>query len=154
MIDYQIYEPGSLNVEEVLSFLKETDDLMFPSLCTLVDLKEYSQKITSKAVIFTARDEGRLVGLSAIYFNKAPGFSYSTFIMVRREYQRMEMIGIELSSRVKEYVKSNGSAGLRYEIRKTNQPLLRYHLKKGAKIIGERVVPGTDIVFLLMEIMY
>ena len=154
MINYQINEPGTLDYQEVLTFLKETDELVIPSLSTLVNLEEYSRKITSKAVIFTARDDEKIVGLSAIYFNKAPGFSYSTMMMVKREYQVQEMIGVELSKRVKDYIKRNDSAGLRFEIRKSNQPLVRYHLRRGARIVSESVYPGTDVVSLLMELSY
>ena len=154
MIDYAVNEPNTMNVDEVLEFLVETDDLAVPPLSKLVDLEEYAKKITSKAVIFTARDAGRLIGLTAIYFNKAPNYSYTSMTMVKREYQLVEMVGMELSNRVRDYAQGNGSAGLRYEIRKSNKPLLRYHLRKGAKILSEKVYPGTDIVSLLMEITY
>ena len=154
MIEYRINEPGTLDTQEILTFLKETDELVIPSLSTLVNLEDYANKITSKAVIFTARDVGRLVGLTAIYFNKAPEYSYSTYTMVRREYQLVEMVGVELSALVKEYTKGNGSAGLRYEIRKSNKALLRYHLKRGAKVLSEKEYPGTNITALLMEITY
>lgn len=154
MIEYLVNEPNTLDVKEVLRFLKETDSLVKPSLSTLVDLEEYSKKIVSKAVIFTARDNGELIGLTAIYFNKAPEYSYSTYTVVKREYQIVEMVGVEMSKMVRDYAKGNGSAGLRYEIRKSNKPLLRYHLRRGAKIIEERLYPGTDIVSLLMEITY
>ena len=154
MINYQINEPGTLDNQEVLTFLKETDELVIPSLSTLVNLEEYSRKITSKAVIFTARDDEKIVGLSAIYYYKAPDFSYSTMMMVKREYQLQEMIGVELSKRVKDYIKRNDSAGLRFEIRKSNQPLVRYHLRRGARIVSESVYPGTDVVSLLMELSY
>ena len=154
MIDYAVNEPNTLDANEVFVFLKETDGLVTPALSTLVNLDAYSKKITSKAVIFTARDEGRLIGLTAIYFNKAPEYSYSTYTMVKREYQLVEMVGVEMSNRVRDYAKGNGSAGLRYEIRKSNKTLLKYHLKRGAKILEERLYPGTDIVSLLMEIAY
>lgn len=154
MIEYNVNEPNTLDVNEVLSFLKETDDLVIPSMSSLCDLDEYAHKITSKAVIFTAREESKLIGLTAIYFNRAPEYSYSTYTMVKREYQLVEMVGVEMSNRVRDYVKGNGSAGLRYEIRKSNKPLLRYHLRRGAKILEERLYPGTDIVSLLMEITY
>lgn len=154
MIEYNVNEPNTLDVNEILSFLEETDGLIIPTLSTLVNLEEYAKKITSKAVIFTARDEGQLIGLTAIYFNRAPDYSYSTYTMVKREYQLVEMVGVEMSNRVKDYAKGNGSAGLRYEIRKSNKPLLKYNLRRGAKILEERVYPGTDVVSLLMEITY
>ena len=154
MITYHINEPKTLDSQEILAFLRETDELITPRLSVLVVLEDYAKKITDKAVIFTARDDDKLIGLSAIYFNKAPEYSYSTYIMVKREYQQVDMVGIELSSMVKNYIKNNGSTGLRFEIRKTNTPLLKYNLKRGAKIISESKYPGTDEVSVLMELTY
>lgn len=154
MIIYQVNEPQTLDEQEILVFLKETDELLTPKLSSLVELEEYAKKITSKAVIFTARDAGQIIGLTAIYFNPAPNYSYSTYSMVKREYQLVEMVGVKLSKCVSDYTKSNGSAGLRYEIRKSNKQLLKYNLKRGAKILKESVYPGTDIETLLMEITY
>ena len=151
MIIYQVNEPQTLDEQEILVFLKETDELLTPKLSSLVELEEYAKKITSKAVIFTARDAGRLVGLTAIYFNKAPECSYSTYNMVKREYQLTEMVGVELSKMVGNYIKSNGSAGIRFECRKSNKALVKFHLRNGAKIIGESTYPGTDVVSVQME---
>lgn len=154
MIEYAVNEPNTMDVEEILNFLKDTDNLILPALSSLVDLDEYSKKIVEKAVVFVARDESKIIGITAIYFNKAPDYSYSTLTMVKREYQLVEMVGVELSKWVEDYVKSNGSAGLRYEIRKSNKSLVKYHLKRGARILRENVYPGTDIVSLQMEITY
>lgn len=154
MIEYQINEPQTLDVAEVLKFFRETDELSIPKLSELVSLEDYAQKITSKAVIFTARDAGRLIGMTAIYFNKAPGYSYSTYNTVMREYQLTEMVGVELSKMVGEYNRTNGSAGIRFECRKSNKALVKFHLRNGARIIGESLYPGTDVVSVQMEHPY
>lgn len=154
MIEYQVNEPQTLDVGEILEFLKETDELAIPKLSDLVCLEDYAQKITSKAVIFTARDAGRLIGMTAIYFNKAPGYSYSTYNTVMREYQLTEMVGVELSNMVGEYNRTNGSAGIRFECRKSNKALVKFHLRNGSRIIGESLYPGTDVVSVQMEHTY
>lgn len=154
MIEYAVNEPNTMEVEEIFNFLKNTDNLIIPALSTLVDLEEYAKKITSKAVIFTARDAGCLVGMTAIYFNRAPDYSYSTYNMVKREYQLTEMVGVELSKMVGEYTHAKGSAGIRFECRKSNKALVKFHLRNGAKIIGESLYPGTDVVSVQMEHTY
>lgn len=154
MIVYSVNEPNTLSAEELYAFLKETDGLLRPSLSSRVDLWEYAMKITEKAVIFTARDEGRLIGLTAIYFNKAPEYSYSTYNMVKREYQLTEMVGVELAKMVGEYTHTKGSAGIRFECRKSNKALVKFNLRNGAKIIGESLYPGTDVVSVQMEQTY
>jgi hypothetical protein len=154
MIEYEVNEPNTMEVEEILNFLKDTDNLIIPALSTLVDLEEYAKKVTSKSVIFTARDAGCLVGMTAIYFNKAPGYSYSTYNMVKREYQLTEMVGVELSRMVGEYARKNGSAGMRFECRKSNKALVKFQLRGGARIVSEKLYPGTDVVAVQMEITY
>lgn len=151
---YELNGLQTLSQEEVCSFLQETDSLVIPKLSDLVNLEDYARKLVEKAVIVTARDKGNLIGLSALYFNKAPDYSYSPFTMVKREYQRYGLVGWEMMDRINEYAKSNGSAGLRYEIRKSNKPLLTFHLRWGARIVEERVYPNTDVVALLMEITF
>ena len=108
----------------------------------------------SNAVVFKACDEGQLIGFTAIYFNKAPGYSYATLNMVKKEYQKTEMVGPNLAYMAGEYACSNGSAGMRFECRKSNKAVVRYHMGYGAKIIKESYYPGTDEVCVLMEFTY
>lgn len=154
MIVYSVNEPNTLSADELYAFLKETDGLVRPTLSSRVDLGAYAKKIVSKAVIFTACDDGQLIGLTAIYFNKAPGYSYATLNMVKKEYQKTGMVGPDLSCMAGEYACSNGSAGMRFECRKSNKALIRYHMGYGAKIIKESYYPGTDEVCVLMEFPY
>lgn len=153
-IEYNTHEPGTMDEKELLTFLEETEKMVVPPLGSLVNLEEYAHKLAEKAVIFAARDEGVLVGISALYFNKAPEYSYSSFTMVRHEYQKNGMIGIALMDLSGEYAKQNHSAGIHYEIRKSNKPLLIYHQRQGATILKEMVYPHTDVVSLLMEIRF
>lgn len=154
MITYSINEPNTMKVEEVLEFLKETDDLAYPALSVLVNLETYAKKITEKAVIFAARDKEELIGFTAVYFNKAPGFSYSTYNTVKRQYQKTEMVGIELSKMSEDYLRNNGSAGVRFECRKSNKALVKFFLRNGARIISESYYPGTEVVAVQMEVVY
>lgn len=150
-IDYFTYEPNTVDSSEFLSFLRETDDLIIPCLSSRVDLAEYAQKVTKNATMFVAKKGDEWIGVEAVYFKPYPDYSFSTYLCVKQEYQNDSMVGMELMLRQKRYLKEKRTKGLRFAIRKSNAPLLNYHLKTGGIIIGEHTYPGTDIIEVEME---
>lgn len=150
-IEYYVYQPGTVEREEFLNYLKEVDDLLIPPLSSRVNLAEYADKVTSKAVMFVAKDGSEWVGVEAVYFNEFPDYSFTTHLSVKKEYQNNSMVGTELMLRQLRYLKKNRTKGLRFSLRKSNTQLLNYHLKTGGRIVAEHTYPGTDIVEVEME---
>ena len=150
-IDYSINEPKTLTSDEILQFLIEEDDNQDPKVSERVDLSEYAIKLANYAYIFAARDCGRLVGFMAVYYNPYPEYSYSTYFGVKSEYQKEEMVGLDLSSLAHSFWQTHKTKGIRYGIRKANKQLVRYHLKTGAIILSEEPFPGTDKIELHMQ---
>lgn len=152
MIEYGVNEPKTLDWKELLLFLQETDDLIVPPISSRIDLEEYAKKITENAVVFGARDEGVLVGLTAIYYNPYPQYSYGTYSCVKKSYRKNDLVGIGLSELQQEYWKEHRTKGLRFAIRKSNKQLLRYNLLRGAKVLYEDVYQGTDMIEVHLEL--
>ena len=150
-IEYIIYEPNTVDYQEFLLFLQETDDLIVPPISSRVKLEDYAQKVTKNATMFVAKKGEEWIGVEAVYFKPYPEFSFSTYLCVKKEFQNDSTVGMELMLRQKRYLKENKTKGLRFAIRKSNAPLLNYHLKTGGKIIAEHTYPGTDIVEVEME---
>lgn len=150
-IEYFEYQPGTLDYREFLEFLRETDDLIVPRISSRVNLEEYAERVCKRAVLFVAKDGLTWVGVEAVYFNKYPDFSFSTYLCVKKEYQNKTNVGMQLMLNQKKFLKENGTKGLRFAIRKSNAALLNYHLKTGGKILNEHTYPGTDIVEVEME---
>jgi len=132
-IDYYIYQPGSLDYHQFWEYLKEVDSLLIPPLSSRVDLAEYAERVTNKAILFVAKDGQEWVGVEAVYFNEYPEYSFTTHLSVKKEYQ------------------NDSNVGLRFTIRKSNTQLLNYHLKTGGKIVGEHTIPNSDVVMVEME---
>ena len=153
-IEYYIFQPGTIDSQEFHNYLKEVDNLLIPPLSSRVNLAEYAKKVTSKAVMFVAKDGADWVGVEAVYFNEYPEFSFTTHLSVKKEYQNNSMVGTELMLRQLRYLKKNRTKGLRFSIRKSNTQLLNYHLKTGGRIVAEHTYPGTDIVEVEMEKVY
>ena len=153
-IEYTILKPGETDYNELYRFLVETDNLIIPNLSTRVNLMDYAKKLSEKATNFFARDNGLLIGVRSVYFNKYPEFSFSSYSCVRKEYQGEDMIGMKLSEIQNKYLIDNGARGIRFAIRKSNKALYKYNIKRGARVISERMYPGTDIVEVEMEYEY
>ena len=108
------------------------------------------KKICEHAVVFELFLDDALIGIGATYFNKAPSFSFGTYVCVKREYQK-EMYGVELIQQMIDYAKENGSEGFRCEVRKSNKPLVKFYKLLGFKIIEEISVPNTTESGLILE---
>ncbi len=150
-IQLYTYQPNTIDYLVFLAFLKETDSLIEPNLSTRVDLTEYAKKVVNNAVMFVAKDGEEWIGVEAVYFNEYPEFSFTTYLCVKQEYQKNSTVGMELMLKQLSYLKEHRTKGLRFAIRKTNTPLLKYHLKTGGRIVAEHTYPGTDIVEVEME---
>ena len=150
-IEYIIYEPNTVDYQVFLLFLQETDDLIVPPISSRINLEEYAQKVTKNATMFVAKIGEEWIGVEAVYFKPYPDFSFSTYLCVKKEFQNDSTVGMELMLRQKRYLKENRTKGLRFAIRKSNAPLLNYHLKTGGRIIAEHTYPGTEIVEVEME---
>lgn len=150
-IEYYIYEPNTVDYQEFLLFLRETDDLIIPPISSRVNLEEYAQKVAKNATMFVAKKGEEWIGVEAVYFKPYPDFSFSTYLCVKQEYQNESVVGIELMLRQKRYLKEKRTKGLRFAIRKSNAPLLNYHLKTGGIIIAEHAYPGTGVIEVEME---
>lgn len=152
-VKFLLYKPGEIDVESLESFLKETDDYVIPSLSTLVNISDYAKKLAEKATMFVALDGFKIVGISATYVNKAPSFSYGTYLCVLKPYQD-DMIGIDLILKSIDYCKEYGSASYRGEIRKANKVLWHFYKRLGFVAIEESVYPNSDVSSLIIELKY
>ena len=152
-VDYKIYKPGEIEVKKLVNFLKEADNYIIPSLSTLVNIEEYAIKLKNYATLFAALDNSQIVGLSAVYVNKAPDFSFCTYLCSLKPYQD-DMVGIEVLMNSINYCKDYGSEAFRGEIRKANKPLWNLYKRLGFAIVEEKIYPNTDIQSAIIELKY
>ena len=153
MEDYQyiIHDPGTLDYAVLQAFLVDTEDMFSPKLSDRLDLEEYAKKLTSRAYILACHHENQILGLTAIYYNPNPEYSFSTMFCVRKEYQKSDVIGIKLQELLRDFWKEHPTQGIRFDIRKSNKQLVRYHKIKGAQILCENIAPNSDEVELRMQ---
>lgn len=152
-VDYKIYKPGEIEVNRLVEFLTEADNYARPSLSTLVNIEEYAIKLAKNATLFAALDSLQIVGLSAVYVNKAPDFSFCTYLCALKPYQD-DMVGIEVLMNSIKYCKEYGSEAFRGEIRKANKPLWNLYKRLGFSIVEEKIYPNTNIQSAIIELKY
>lgn len=152
-VEYITYKPREIDVNLLEVFLREADKYAIPYLSTLVNIREYAEKLAERATLFVAQDNSRIVGLSAVYVNKAPDFSYGTYLCALKPYQD-DMVGIEVLMKSIEYCRQYGSVSFRGEIRKANKPLWNFYKRLGFKIVEEKVYPNSDVQSLIIELEY
>lgn len=146
----EIIQPGKGNVDEIYDFITRMDNYFDPSHSSMANLLEYATKITRKATLFTVRDNGRLIGLDAIYFDPKPKLSFGTYLCVEDTYQRDFLIGPELIMDGINYCKEKESGGVWCSISKTNRPLYNFYTKLGFIIMNEKKFPNSEISQIYM----
>ncbi|CAM4159671.1 GNAT family N-acetyltransferase [Roseateles saccharophilus] len=122
---------------EIESLLKEVDDEFIPSLSSLVNLAEYSQKLHKNATIFSNHDRGKLVALLAVYrtdtVNKV---AYCPMLAVAKTH-RSYGLGASLVRSAIELLKKTEFRIFRLEVYKTNLGVLAFYKKLGFSIESE-----------------
>lgn len=134
-IRYSVALKGELNSNDILTFFKSVDDDFVPKFSSRVNLKEYSKRLSERAVNICAFSGSKLVGLASVYFNEYPTFSYWTYFAVRSDYWHIGL-GVKLEENLIEFCKLNNSAGINGEMRQSNKRLLKMHKAFGFKDMG------------------
>ncbi len=97
-----------LEIKRIYRFLLEISEDFVPPLQQKVDLKEYTSKLLNNAVIQTAVDKEKIVGLIAFYCNKFDTkIAYIPIIGVDKNY-RGKGIGNKLLKNAINHIKSKG----------------------------------------------
>lgn len=83
-----LYRINTATPEDIYLHLEECQYNFVPPLNARVDIKEYSEKISAKAVTFEAWDDKILAGLLAAYFNDDEKISgFITNVSTLKRYQ-------------------------------------------------------------------
>lgn len=111
MIEYSYILPQEGNYEEIFEHLCKMDESYAVKLSKRINLSLYARKIINNATIFTARDNGKLIGVVAIYL-KINELSFCTDVSLLPEYHGKEGIGKKILCYAIDYIKENGGCGI------------------------------------------
>ncbi|MBQ0087734.1 MAG: GNAT family N-acetyltransferase [Prevotellaceae bacterium] len=153
-IEYKIYKPGELNADLIYDFLVDKDDYLVPTLSSRVDLHWYAERIsllaTHIAVFVMGGGKMQIVGLISFYANKTPQYSYTTYLCVDQQYQKL-LVGLNLMTQALEYCKRYESKGFHVSLNKMNKPLVEFYKRFGLREVGETPYPNSTLMQLHLE---
>lgn len=118
--------------DEVHSLLKRMSAEFTPPLSQTVNLKEYSEKLSTKANFLTCEVAGKTIGVTAYYLNHSAKQIYITLICVDKEYQRTG-VGDEMLKHLQQIAKDscNEYLNIGLEVNKVNDKAFRFYVKHG-----------------------
>jgi len=115
-------------------------------LSARIEIRDYAQKIASKATRFEAWSDGMLVGLVAAYCNdQEKRIAYITSVSVLKKWSG-KGIAARLMSCCVEYTKSLGMRQISLEVAEDNVPAIKLYEKNGF------VTGKTDTPFVTMNL--
>ena len=140
------YRLNNASAEQIAEHLLRCNTDFLPLLSGRVNIKDYAQKIVSKATRFEAWSGGMLVGLVAAYCNdQEKRIAYITSVSVMNE-RAGKGIAARLMKQCIEYVKASGMRQVSLEVAESNAPAIRLYEKIGF-VIGKANAPfvGLDL---------
>jgi ribosomal protein S18 acetylase RimI-like enzyme len=125
------YRLNRASESEIADHLLCCDVDFVPPLSGRVEIKNYVQKIASKATRFEAWLDDALVGLVAVYCNdRESRTAYVTSVSVLKELMG-KGIATRLMSQCIEYAKASGMRRISLEVASNNAPAIRVYEKSG-----------------------
>ncbi len=146
-LKYIIFKTNTASKEAIYSHLKKCDKLFIPHLSKRVNLEQYSDKLSSKAITFEAWKEEELVGLIAAYLNKEGNFVFISNISVIKK-ESGKGIASKLLNLCVEDAKKKKLKEIKLEVASKNKIALNFYKKNKFDQITEK--DGLVIMHLLI----
>lgn len=140
----------SLQLSELVAFLREQADDVFPDLKDEQRLNMLAEKWHNYAEFCTCRDEvGRLIGMIAFYANQPDnGVVYISHVYVA-SLHRCKGIFKQMLHKVQHIAQERGFSALKLEVQKDNKNALRSYERAGFLLSD---VAGNESLFLMKSL--
>lgn len=125
------YLANKATAEQIAEHLSRCEDDFVPPLRGRVDIKDYAQKIESRAIRFEAWIDEVLIGLVAAYCNdERQRIAYITSVSVLKDWTG-KGIAAGLMHRCIEHAKSLGMRQIGLEVAGKNSPAIKLYRRFG-----------------------
>ena len=128
MLEYSTKLP---QFQEILDFLKISDDEFDKPLSSKLDLEAYAHKLWENSTVVTCRDEGRIVGMINCYTNR-PSRGFISNVCVLSPY-RGQGVFTKLFSMLCRYCWTCGIEEILLEVNKSNERAFQTYVNTGFK---------------------
>lgn len=133
MLEYSIQLP---EFQEILDFLKRSDDEFDKPLSSKLDLDAYACKLWENSAVVTCRDNGVIVGMLNCYVNRPP-LGFISNVCVLGAYQGKGAF-TKMFSMLCRHCWSQGVEMIALEVNKGNEKALKAYLEIGFVISEDR----------------
>ncbi|MFA5015602.1 MAG: GNAT family N-acetyltransferase [Actinomycetota bacterium] len=122
------YSLNTTSSNTIYNYLIEVADSFIPNLNErVVNIKDYVEKIKSKAIIFEAKQKDHLVGMLAAYFNDHnSNIAFITTMSVAKLYQNKGIAKSLMLEAIK-YGKEHKFNKIRLEVNKRNEKAIVFY---------------------------
>lgn len=122
----------------IRKYLIDNDKQFVPKLSNIVDIDEYSKKISNLAEHFILfEDDNDIIGFAAVYCNDlSRKIAYLTYINIA-DKKKGKGYGKKLLSEIIKYAKTSKFKKLKLEVSKKNIPAISFYYKNKFEIIEE-----------------
>lgn len=142
---FELYKPSEGNQEAIERFIINSDGWFLPKLSLQTNVSEYASKLYNFGTKYICFDSDEIIGCCIAYINKAPYFSFGSYLIVDPRYEGLG-IGLQLITNAIKDAKAAGSKGFKLKMRATNAMLLKFYKKMGFEITGKNFYPNSDIM--------
>lgn len=130
------FSTGQATGGDILTHLRACDATFEPVLSGRVDLVEYAEKLSRKAITFEAWEGDRLVGMVAGYFNDLTAREgFITTVSTHPEFTGRGSASTLMAMALR-YAADHGFEAVSLEVGKHNQPAQNLYRKWGFERIG------------------
>ena len=139
---------NTASAAQIAEHLRSCDSDFLPPLHDRVEIRDYAQKIVSKATRFEAWSDSKLIGLVATYCNdQMQHIAYLTSVSVLRTWTS-QGIAAYLVNQCIEHTKTIGMRLITLEVAEQNRPAIKLYQKYGF------IISRTNEPFLRMDLYF
>ncbi len=133
-IKIEVVNKSNLTVDCLFKLLSKLDSAYIPSISSLVDIEEYSNKLYTFADLLILKNNGLEIGICALYANNYENkIAYISSIGILPEYQGYGF-GSKLVNAAFELVSQKGFLYVDLEVYKENIKAYKFYLKNGFEL--------------------
>lgn len=138
-----------VTTRELLELLTILDNEFEPALSARIHLVEYAAKMAAKATLVSARQDGQLVGIAAVYCNDlSDRIAYVTYLGILPSL-RCNGLGTKLMTQVMGAAHAQGMQWVELQTDAGRDASLRFYLRLGFEVISKSVRYGGFAAFRL-----
>lgn len=149
--DLQVSRLAPVTVQEIITFLTQTDTDFSPPLSQRTDLKSYAEKMVKNAELIGVRQRGQLTALAAFYCNDFTSRrAYVTYLAVKRD-ARGAGFGSNLIRTVSRMAGEAGMRTIELQIDRARPKLIEFYRRLGFEVADSYTRYGGHPAYRLIR---